>query len=444
MNTIALLSAPIVPSILRLAAPNMLAMTVMLATSAAEAWYVGQLGTAALAGLALAFPMFMLMTMMSAGAMGGAVAGAVAQALGAGNRDHAERLAMHAILIALVLGGLFSLIFLTLGTSIYGLLGGSDEVLKEALAFSNMLFAGCISIWLLNFLSSVVRGCGHMRAAATMMIITSFTQIGLGALFVFGWGPIPGMGITGAALAAILGSTFGAILLLLYLMSGKAAVRLSLRAISFRQAEFAHLLRPGLLACVSPLSSVGSAIVITALVARLGPEVLAGYGIGVRLEFLLIPIIFGIGATLITLVGVHFGANEVDRGHKIAWIGAFGAALVTGFIGGVLALFPDLWANLFTDVETVREACRLYLRIAGPSYGFFGLGLALYFASQGARRLFWPVAAGAFRLLVVSIGGLILIYYWGPTIENVFALVALGMITLGVTIAFAIKLGAWR
>jgi len=444
MNTLALLSAPIIPSIFRLAAPNMLAMTVMLATSAAEAWYVGQLGTGALAGLALAFPMFMLMTMMSAGAMGGAVAGAVAQALGADNRDHAERLAMHAIFIALVAGGLFSLVFLTLGPSIYGLLGGSGQVLQEALAFSNILFAGCVSIWLLNFLSSVVRGCGHMRAAATIMIVTSFSQIGLGALLVFGWGPVPELGISGAALAAVLGASFGSLLLVLFLMSAKSAVRLNLKGISFRRSEFAHLLRPGLLACVSPLSSVGSAIVITALVARLGPEILAGYGIGVRLEFLLIPIIFGIGAALITLVGVHFGANEVDRGHRIAWTGAFGAALVTGFIGGLLAVFPDLWANLFTDVEAVREACRLYLKIAGPTYGFFGLGLSLYFASQGARRLFWPVAAGAFRLFVVSVGGAILIYYWGPTIENVYALAAFGMITLGVTIAVAVKLGAWR
>ncbi|USG61797.1 MATE family efflux transporter [Sneathiella marina] len=444
MNTLALLSAPIIPAILRLAAPNMLAMTVMLATSAAEAWYVGQLGTTALAGLALAFPMFMLMTMMSAGAMGGAVAGAIAQALGAEDRGHAERLLIHSILIAFVAGGVFSLIFLSLGPSIYSVLGGSDQVLQEALAFSNILFAGCISIWLLNFLSSVVRGCGHMRTAAVIMIITSFSQIGLGALLVFGWGPIPGLGISGAALAAVLGASFGSLLLILFLMSGTAAVRLHLKEISFRRADFAHLLRPGLLACVSPLSSVGSAIVITALVARLGPETLAGYGIGVRLEFLLIPIIFGIGAALITMVGVHFGAGEVDRGHKIAWIGAFGAALVTGFIGGLLALFPDLWANLFTDVEAVREACRLYLRIAGPTYGFFGLGLSLYFASQGARRLFWPVAAGAFRLIIVSVGGLILIYYWSPTIENVFALVALGMITLGITIATAIKLGAWR
>jgi Na+-driven multidrug efflux pump len=115
MNTLALLSAPILPSILRLAAPNMLAMTVMLATSAAEAWYVGQLGTTALAGLALAFPMFMLMTMMSAGAMGGAVAGAVAQALGANNHLHAERLALHAVFIALAAGGFFSIIFLSFG-----------------------------------------------------------------------------------------------------------------------------------------------------------------------------------------------------------------------------------------------------------------------------------------------------------------------------------------
>jgi Na+-driven multidrug efflux pump len=113
-------------------------------------------------------------------------------------------------------------------------------------------------------------------------------------------------------------------------------------------------------------------------------------------------------------------------------------------IGGILAIFPDLWANIFTDAEAVREACRAYLRIAGPTYGFFGLGLSLYFASQGARRLFWPVISGVLRLTVVSMGGLAIVYFSTPTVENVFGVVALGMIVFGSAVALAIKLGAWR
>ena len=444
MSPTALLQSPIVPTIARLAAPNLIAMFFMLATSAAEVWYVGQLGMQPLAGLALAFPMFMLMTMLSAGAMGGAVAGAVAQALGAGDRGLAEALAVHAILIAVTVGGLFAALFLGMGEQIYSLLGGKGDVLHQALEYSDLVFAGCISIWLINFLTSITRGCGHMRLSALTLIMVSAMQVGFGALLIIGAGPVEPMGIAGAGLAIVLSASLGSLFLLFWLISGRASIRLHVSGIPISLAHFKHLLKTGLLASGSPLTSVAAALVITALVARLGPEVLAGYGIGVRLEFLLIPVAFGIGAALITMVGVHFGAGQFDRGHRVAWIGGAGSAVITGGIGLFMAAFPDLWANRFTDIEAVREACRLYLRIVGPSYAFFGLGLSLYFASQGARRLFWPVAAGFIRFGVVALGGALIVWFHTPTEYTVFAVVAIGMFVYGTTIATSIRMGAWR
>lgn len=143
-----LLTAPIGRTIIRLAAPNMLSMVVTMATLMAEAWYVGQLGTEALAGLALGFPMMMLVMMLSAGSFGGTITGAVARLLGAGNRQGAEVLAHHAVLMMLLLAGLCSAIFLLGGREIYSLLGGRGMVLEQALAYSNMLFAGCVTLWL--------------------------------------------------------------------------------------------------------------------------------------------------------------------------------------------------------------------------------------------------------------------------------------------------------
>lgn len=444
MSTAILLTSPIIPTIVRMAAPGLIAMVMVLVTSSAEAWYVGQLGTISLAGLALAFPMYMLTTMLSAGAMGGAVAGAVAQALGGNSKDEATSLALHTIIIALVASAFFAFLFLTQGRFIYGILGGTGAVLEQTLIFSDIMFAGCLSLWSLNLLTSIIRGCGHMRMSAVFLVMASVLQIIVGGLLILGVGPFPKLGIAGAAWAIVIGAGTGAACAFLYLCSGKAAIQLRFKGVPLRKKQFAHILKPGLLACISPISSISSAIVITALVARVGPEVLAGYGIGVRLEFLLIPVIFGIGGALITMVGVHFGAGEYERAHKVAWTGAFGAAAITGLIGGILAIFPDLWANIFTDAEAVREACRAYLRIAGPTYGFFGLGLSLYFASQGARRLFWPVISGVLRLTVVSMGGLAIVYFSTPTVENVFGVVAIGMIVFGSAVALAIKLGAWR
>jgi putative MATE family efflux protein len=443
-TTAVYLTAPIAPTLARLAAPNIVAMFIMLATSAAEAWYIGQLGIEALAGLALAFPMLMLTNMLSAGSIGGAVAGAVAQRLGAGDREGAEALAFHAFLLALLMAALFSALFLVGGSAIYRALGGSGAVLDRALAYSDLLFAGCAMPWLANILSSIVRGCGQMRMAAQAMIGGSLLQICAGAALVFGVGPVPAMGMAGAALAVVIGFAFNASIQIAYLIGGNGGLTLRLRGIPIRLAHFANLLRVGLLASVSPVASVATVIAITAFAARLGVETLAGYGIGSRLEFLMIPVIFGIGAASITMIGVSFGAGDIERGHRIGWTGAAAAAAVTGSIGMILAAFPDLWAGLFTDVEAVRETCRAYLRIAGPFYAFFGLGLCLYFASQGARRVLWPVVSGLTRLALILLGGWWLAETGQLSASALFVLIGIGMLTYGLMTAAAVRLGAWR
>ncbi len=444
MNSTALLTAPIGRTIFKLSTPNIIAMFVMAATSMAETWYVGQIGTAALAGLALAYPMFMLMGMLSAGAIGGAVAGAVAQALGSGNRELAESLTLHAFVISIFAGILFAILFISLGEVIFTILGGASEAVAQALAYSDLLFTGCVLIWIANMMSSVVRACGHMKFSAFGMMAASAVQVAVSGVLVLGVGPIPSFGIAGAAAGAIAGMSVGSIILVAYLMLGKAGIRLRFTDIRLQGSHFSHLLKVGLLASASPVMSVATIVVLTALVARLGTEVLAGYGIGARLEFLMIPVVFGIGSALITMIGVHFGAGEVDRGHKVGWTGAFAAAGISGAIGILLAVFPGLWVNLFTEDEAVRQACATYLRIVGPFFALFGLGLCLFFASQGARRMFWPVIISALRLAVIVVGGAAIVFLTEPTPELLFSLIALAMLVYGLGISAAIKFGAWR
>ncbi|MEQ9639818.1 MAG: MATE family efflux transporter [Alphaproteobacteria bacterium] len=439
-----LLTAPIGPTMARMAAPNVIAMFVTMATSMAEAWYVGQLGTVALAGLALGFPMFMLSMMLSAGSIGGAMAGLVARYLGAGDRAGAEAIALHSAVLALFFAILFGAIFLTGGEAIFSLLGGRDEVLAAALAYSDLLFAGIFSMWLCNAMGSVLRGAGQMKVAAFWMVVASAIQIAAGAVLVLGIGPAPRMGIGGAAVAAVLGFGVAALGQVVFLMGGRAGFRLRFTGISLQWRYFADILRIGLVASIASFTMIGTTIVITGFAARVSTEALAGYGIGSRLELLLIPLVFGIGAACITMIGVHFGAGEIDRGHRIGWTGGLAAGAITGAVGLVVAIFPGLWADLFSDNQAVREACRVYLRIVGPSYAFFGLGLCLYFASQGAGRIFWP-AMGNLARFVVVLGGCLTAYALGEdSAEVLFTLVAVGMVVYGVFIAGSVKLGAWR
>jgi putative MATE family efflux protein len=441
---IAILTAPIGPTIIRLAAPNMIAMFITLLTLVAEAWYVGRLGTASLAGLALAFPMMMLMQTLSGGSIGGSITGAVAQRLGAGDRAGAEALAFHALLLAVLLAALSALLFLIGGRSIYTALGGSGAVLEQALAYSNVLFAGCVTMWLANSCAAIVRATGNMKVAATHLVVGSVVQVVAAAVLIFGVGPVSGMGIAGAAAGIGVGYATAFALQLYFLTAKCAELRLRLFATAAARAPLAAMLKVGALASVNSLCTLAAVIVITAFVARFGADTLAGFGIGTRLEFLIIPLVFGFGAASTTLVGASFGANQRQRAHRAGWTAALYSAVIAGLIGAMVALFPGIWASLFSDSEAVRAACREYLQIVGPFYAFYGVALCLYFASLGAGRVLWPVLSITLRVLIVLVGGLLLARSPAASSAHFYWLVAAGMLSHAFVTAVAIHLGAWN
>src|SRR3954463_9514083 len=165
-----LLISPILPTLLRLALPNMVAMVGTALVAVAETSYIGRLGTEPLAAIALVFPFAMLVQMMSAGAMGGGVSSAISRALGAGDRDRAATLALHAAIIGVCGGIFFTVIMLCFGRQFFALLGGRGGVLEQACDYSLVLFSGAIAIWLVNTLSSVLRGTGDMRLPSAILI----------------------------------------------------------------------------------------------------------------------------------------------------------------------------------------------------------------------------------------------------------------------------------
>ena len=181
----------------------------------------------------------------------------------------------------------------------------------------------------------------------------------------------------------------------------------------------------------------------TALVASTAEAAAAaGYGTGARLEYLLIPIMFGLGAPLVALVGTNVGAGQRERALRVAFVGGAVAFVIAESIGIAAALWPELWIKQFSDDPRVIETGVTYLRLAGPSYGFFGLGLALYFASQGAGRLFWPLFAGFLRMLVAIVGGWIALRLTG-SLSWLFAALALGLFLHGAVLLAAVASGAW-
>jgi Na+-driven multidrug efflux pump len=190
------------------------------------------------------------------------------------------------------------------------------------------------------------------------------------------------------------------------------------------------------------LLTVGTILILTKLVSNFGPEALAGYGIGTRLEFLLVPITFAFGIACLPMVGMALGANMVARAKRVAWTGALMASVLVGLIGLLVTLWPGLWANIFTSNDKVLSTAGQYFQWVGPCYGFFALGLCLYFASQGAGKLLGPVMAGTVRLVMIIVGGLWLTQNNG-SVEQMFGLIALGMTSYGVLTALSVWKTKW-
>jgi Na+-driven multidrug efflux pump len=353
-------------------------------------------------------------------------------------------LVLHALVIACLMGALFTTGALWGGPTLYRAMGGTGGALAAALAYSNIVFAGALSFWLLNTLASVVRGTGNMLLPASVVIGGGIVTLALSPALILGWGPLPGLGIAGAAVALITYYSLGSLVLLGYLCSGRGLVRLTRSGLHFQRALFWEILRVGAPASLNTVLTNLNVALLTGLVGPFGTFALAGYGMGARLEYLQIPLVFGFGSALVTMVGTNTGAGRVVRAQRVAWVGAGLAAAMTGSVGLLGACFPHLWLGLFSDAPEVLTAGTTYLTIVGPTYGFFGLGLALYFASQGAGQLLWPLLAAVARLVIAAGGGWLAIHWFGGGLPALFTAIAVALVVYGTMVAGAIKAGAWR
>jgi len=435
-----MLEAPVLPTVARLAAPGAVLVVFSSAVSITDTYFIGRLGTESLAGLALVFPLVMLLQMTSAGAMGGGISSAVARAFGAGNEHQARALVVHAVVIALGMGLAFTALLLLLGPWVYALLGGRGVVIGQALAYSNVLFSGAVLVWLANTFASVLRGTGNTLVPALALVGAAFVHVPLSAALVLGLGPFPNLGISGAGVAYIVAHGCAAATTATYLWN--SPLRPERAHLRLQAPLFREILRVGVISSLAALLTVLTAVVLTGLVGRFGTAALAGYGVGVRLELLQIPLVFAIGQALVALVGVNIGAGRAARAKRIAWTGASMAACVGGAIGLTAALFPYAWVRIFSSDAAVLAAGSQYLRIVGPFYPVMAVGIALYFASQGVGRVMLPMLAGAARLAVVVAGGFAAAAAGAP-LGALFGVIALGMIVYGSLIARAVFKADW-
>jgi putative MATE family efflux protein len=374
--------------------------------------------------------------------MGGGISSAIARALGAGRRDTADQLVLHAVIINVGLGLFFSVLVLLTGPALYRALGGSGASLDAALKYSNVVFAGTVLLWLMNALASVIRGTGNMLMPALVICVGVVVLVPLSPCLIFGIGPFPALGVAGGGTALVLFYAAGTVVLLWYVLAGRSVVRFRMTAL--RWPLFRDILRVGALAAVTSVQTNVTIGISTALVGHwFGADGVAGYGTGARLEYLLVPLVFGLGAPLVAMVGTNIGAGQMKRALRVAMTGGAVAFVLAEAVGVAAAIWPEAWLGLFGSDPAMLQIGSAYLRAVGPFYGFFGLGLALYFASQGAGTMIWPLLAGGLRLLVAAGGGWLALRLTG-SLWGLFAALAFGLVIYGLGIAVPIVCGSWK
>jgi putative MATE family efflux protein len=421
-----LLEAPILPAIARLAAPTTLVLLVQILAGVAETWFISFQGLSALAGGTLVFPCLMLMQMVSNGGLGAGVSSAVARAVGAGRRDDADALVLAAIVLGLVIGLLFTAGQFLGGRALYQLMGGSGEALEAALLYADLIFGAAVLIWIVNLLASALRGSGSPEVPARVSVIAMVVTLPLSPALIFGWGPFPAMGIAGAGLGLDIHYLLTLILLIVHLRSGKSTLHLRGDLSRLKADHFRDILKVGGFGAIGAIVPNLSVVIITGTVGRFGPEALAGYGMASRLDYLITPLLFGIGTGVLAMVGTNLGAGLLHRVRQISWIGAWAGAGVAGAIGIAAALFPEAWLGLFSRDAGMIATGTGYLHTVGLFYALTGFSMLLGMAGQGAGRAVWPLVGSLMRLCVGAIGGTVLVVGFGLGLQALFVMIVIG------------------
>ncbi len=403
-----------------------------------EAVLAARQGTVALAGWALVLPFTLLLQQLSGGAMGGGVVSAIARSLGAGRRDDAAALVLHAVFIALGFALVFVVLLAGFPRAVLGAIGGAQTA-EAAVAYAIWLFgAGAVPAWLANTLASVLRGGGKHGLAARVTLFAVVLHPPLAWLLME---PL-GQGLAGLGMAFALSQWGAALAMALVVLRGGAGFVPTMR-IAPRRALFGRILSVGAVACAMSTLANLTTILVTAQIAVHGAAAVAAYGIAARLEFLMVLLSFGVGSALTALVGRAVGQGDGATARRTAWVGGGAALVICTCFGVAVALFPQGFATFFSQDPAVVALATRALVYIGPALGGFGLGMCLYFASLGAARMRWLVVAAITRLVVAVGGGALLAGPLGIGLDGQFLAVALGITCLGALIASSVRPGVW-
>jgi putative MATE family efflux protein len=381
-----LLEGPIVPSLLKLAIPIVLANVLVSGYQLTDAFWVGRLGGNAVAAVSVSFPVIFVMIAVG---MGFGIAGStlVAQYMGAGNQRMVNHVAAQTLLLVAIASGVLGAIGYVIAPGLLRLMGVEPAVFDGALQFMRVSFVGLVTVFGFAMFQAVMRGVGQVTLPLYIVLGTVILNFILDPLFIFGWGPIPAEGVAGAAYATLATQTLAAIIGLAALLNGKYGIHLQW---SDFKPDWEFVKRTFVLGFPATIEQSARGLgmtVMTFLIATFGTVAIAAYGVVTNIfMFVLIPAM-GLSMATSALVGQHIGAGKIQRAAHISHLSAAIAFISLSLIGLLVFFFAYPIVGFFvpTDPAVVETGGR-FLRIFSLSFGFLGLQLSLIGVFRAAGK----------------------------------------------------------
>lgn len=437
-------SGPLGRAIFLLAVPMVIEMAMESIFAVVDVFFVGRIGAAAVATVGLTESLMIVIYTLAFGLSIGATA-TVSRRIGEKDADGAGRAAMQVILLGLFISGVLGLIGAIFAPQLLALMGADAEVISTGTGYARVMLGGSATAFLLFVVNAVFRGAGDPAVAMRILIVANSINIVLDPMLIFGIGPFPEMGVTGAAVATTIGRGIG--LLMAFGMLARGTGHLAIRR--------THLtVEPETMLSIAQLSGLGTFQVaigsmswlgLVRVVAGFGPEAMAGYTIAIRLVIFAMMPAFGLGGAAATMVGQSLGAKKPERAEAAVWAATKYDVAFLGGIGVIFLLFAPPIISLFTKDAAVAEVAVHGLRWMSLGFPFFAAGMVLEQSFNGAGDTWTPtwINLVVYWLLQIPLAWF-LAYPMGLNQNGVFIAVTVAYSVLAVVSGVLFKRGRWK
>lgn len=431
-------------SVLLLAVPMVLEMLMESVFAVVDVFFVGRLGKHAVATIGLTESLLTLIYTLAIGLSIGVTA-TVARRTGEHNPDGAARAAVQAIIIGLTLAAIIGVAGVMLGPSLLSLMGASDEVITIGSNYTRIMLGGNASILFLFLFNAIFRGAGDAAIAMRVLWLANFINILLGPCLIFGLGPFPELGVTGAAIATTIGRSTGALFAFSRLLRVGNRVHIRRKHFLPDPALMMRLIRLSASGAFQVFIGMASWIGLIRIISKFGSDALAGYTIGMRIIlFALLPS-WGMSNAAATMVGQALGAGKPERAERAVWKAGFYNMLFLGVVGLVFVVFAGRIIRLFTSDANVIPYGVGCLRIVACGFLFYAYGMVITQSFNGAGDTFTPTIINLFVFWLWEIPlAYVLAFVFGLGPRGVFMAMMIAFSTLAVVSALIFRQGRWK